>query len=44
MQTQFTANTISLSLFTYSANTAHIIPIENLIHYAEDVHGRAYHD
>ncbi len=44
MQTQSTANTISLPLFTYSANTAHITSIENLIHYAEDVQGRAYHD
>lgn len=44
MQIHSTTNTISLLLFTYSVNTAHVTPIENLIHYAEDVHSRAYHD
>ena len=44
IQTQSTTNTISLPLFTYSVNTAHISPIENLIHYAEDMHSRVYHD
>lgn len=37
-------NTINLSLITYCVNTALITPIENLIHYVEDVHAGAYHD